>query len=319
MKIKVTGDLRQVAESAWISTLNQIKAKARSDQDAVKVVKYLIENQHTSPLESVTVSFHSEYEGEIYDESSDIYPYGFVSYSRSNSELLVLDLLNFLKLTYENSLFDKKPWQLFSEVCPDLAELCLGFKKIAFRPHNIKAIDYLGPEHGMEVELINFHDVTKREFSRATWRIKCPLSISLQIARHRLISLNQSSGRYRTLNTEMIGAVNDCKEIFEKVGIDLSEYLKISNQSIILYKESMEKAKTAKNENLISNKEYKRFREFARFILPEGRMTEIYVTFYLDYFYEHYLALRDAEDVQIEHIFVAQEMKKVLEEKIHGV
>ena len=49
MKIKVTGGFRDVADSAWISTINEIRAKARTDDDARRVVRFLVDNHHTSP------------------------------------------------------------------------------------------------------------------------------------------------------------------------------------------------------------------------------------------------------------------------------
>jgi thymidylate synthase ThyX len=74
----------------------------------------------------------------------------------------------------------------------------------------------------------------------------------------------------------------------------------------------MNKAKAAKKEKIISNSEYKRFREFARFVLPEGRYTELYITFYENDF-KGFLKLRNSSHAQTEHIWIAQKMKKTLE------
>ncbi len=79
-----------------------------------------------------------------------------------------------------------------------------------------------------------------------------------------------------------------------------SKYLKI-----------MKELKRCKTDKVLTNEEYKRMREYARFILPEGRMTELYVSMYMDDFY-HYLKLRDSSHAQIEHIALAQLMKKSL-------
>ena len=56
-------------------------------------------------------------------------------------------------------------------------------------------------------------------------------------------------------------------------------------------------------------------REYVRFVLPEGRMTELYITMYLSDF-KRFLFLRNSTHAQIEHIAVAQLMKKTLEDYI---
>jgi intein/homing endonuclease len=127
-------------------------------------------------------------------------------------------------------------------------------------------------------------------------------------------SFNQVSGRYKTIHQEVIPPVDDCTQIARKIGMDLGEYLDSTNIIIERYEGAMSSAKKAKEEGLISNEEYKRFREFARFILPEGRMTEMYVTFYLDDFYNNYLPLRNSTHAQTEHIWISQEMQRTLEE-----
>jgi thymidylate synthase ThyX len=89
----------------------------------------------------------------------------------------------------------------------------------------------------------------------------------------------------------------------------ISDYFLCAEKSIFEYKKVMILARKSKSNELISNDEYKRFREVARYILPEGRMTELYVTFYIDDF-EKYLMLRDSEHTQDEHTWIAREMKK---------
>jgi thymidylate synthase (FAD) len=158
---------------------------------------------------------------------------------------------------------------------------------------------------------------------RATWRICCPLSIAVQILRHRSGSFNMTSGRYRTLNQDMVSLYDDIISICQKMDPENQEHLIMSvkhsfrkdQQSVIDYQSLMEEAKESKKANKISNEEYKRFREFARYILPEGRMTELYCTFYLPDFI-HYLQLRDSSHAQTEHIYVAQQMKKSLNSKL---
>lgn len=295
--------------------MNQIKAQERSDEDAIKVVNFLIEHQHTSPLESVTLSF-SVISGAVTNYKSMIHlaPYIENKWARigSNPDYpLTMDLLNFLKVTVKNQLFDKEPWKLFKIARPELSELCLKFKLLGGKTFAEDVSTKLG-EHSMQVELVDLHRMPEDSLSRATWRIKCPLSISVQILRHRAGSFNQTSGRYRTILQEVIEPATDCIDIFKKIDDDYEEYLKFTDTNKVRYRKLMKKAKEYKDKNIINNEEYKRLRENSRFILPEGRMTEIYATFYLDDFYKNYLPLRNSEHAQIEHIWIAQEMEKTL-------
>lgn len=313
MKLKITGDYRDVANSAWISTMSEVKAASRTDEDAKRVVKFLIENHHTSPLESVTLTLeYSE------DNDSEITHNGGINYfesrwSKVSGYKCTIDLLNFTKITQKFGLFDKEPWSLFSQARPELAGMCMHMSPY-FEEHYPDSVGSLLGNHGMSVELVSLHREPQVSLSRATWRLKLPLSIAVQILRHRSGSFNQTSGRYRTLYQEVIAPVKDCSQIASKLGIDLEEYLNSTNIIVDNYEKAMSAAKEAKAKDLISNEEYKRFREFARFILPEGRMTEMYVTFYLDDFYNNYLPLRNSEHAQTEHIWISQEMQRTLEE-----
>jgi thymidylate synthase ThyX len=314
MKLKITGDYRDVANSAWISTMSEVKAASRTDQDALRVVKFLIENHHTSPLESVTLTL--EYDDE---DSREIIDTGGTAYfenkwARVSGSKCTLDLLNFIKITRDNNLFEKAPWLLFCEARPELSSMCQMMGGLEEKNFTSPPVDEILGSHGMSVELVSLHRESELSLSRATWRLKMPLSIATQALRHRKGSFNAVSGRYRTIYQEVIPPVDDCSQIAQKIGLDLSEYLDSTNIIIERYEGAMSSAKKAKEDGLISNDEYKRFREFARFILPEGRMTEMYVTFYLDDFYNNYLPLRNSTHAQTEHIWISQQMQRTLEE-----
>jgi thymidylate synthase ThyX len=313
MKLKITGDYRDVANSAWISTMSEVRAASRTDEDALRVVKFLIENHHTSPLESVTLTL--EYDQE---DSREIIDTGGVVYfedkwSKVAGSKCTIDLLNFVKVTHKHDLFRQAPWELFSQARPELADLCVHARPFAMG-HYPDPVDSVLGNHDMSVEMVTLHKEDVDSLSRATWRLKLPLSIAVQLLRHRSGGFNQTSGRYRTIYQEVIPAVDDCSKIASKIGLDLKEYLDSTNIVIDNYEKAMSAAKEAKGKDLISNEEYKRFREFARFILPEGRMTEMYVTFYLDDFYNNYLPLRNSSHAQTEHIWISQQMQRTLEE-----
>lgn len=60
MEIKlhsIMGDCRTIANAAWTSTIDQTKKESKSDEDVARVVKMLIRDHHTSPLESVVMTF----------------------------------------------------------------------------------------------------------------------------------------------------------------------------------------------------------------------------------------------------------------------
>jgi flavin-dependent thymidylate synthase len=316
MKMKITGDLRTVANSAWISTLNEIKAMDRSDDDARRVVKFLVDNHHTSPFESVTISMFfdlNKVKDKAFDEINLYLNDLFCRFGEVDGLMVFsIDLLNFIKVTYHKELFDGLPWKLFAKEESELAEICSSFKSLGGKVLT-KNVDPVLGQHTMTVDLVSYHDVGIQDLNRATWRVSCPLSIAVQILRHRAGSYNMSSGRYRTLRQDMLMPGQDCINIFNKAEINMDSYLKFAEASMQEYSITMAKAKKAKDDGRISNEEYKRLREFARFILPEGRMTELYITYYLNDFYDNYLPLRDSEHAQMEHIWIAQEMRRVLE------
>ncbi|MFA5928141.1 MAG: FAD-dependent thymidylate synthase [Candidatus Margulisiibacteriota bacterium] len=52
------GSDRDIANAAWTSSLEQQKKDQRSDEEVAKVVRYLISNRHSSPIEQVAYRFY---------------------------------------------------------------------------------------------------------------------------------------------------------------------------------------------------------------------------------------------------------------------
>jgi len=52
------GSDRDIANAAWTSSLDQQKKEKRSDDEVARVVKYLIENRHSTPIEQVVYRFY---------------------------------------------------------------------------------------------------------------------------------------------------------------------------------------------------------------------------------------------------------------------
>jgi flavin-dependent thymidylate synthase len=317
ISFKITGNMRTIANSAWISTMDEIKTKSRTDEDVLRVVTFLAKNMHSSPFESVTISC-------VLDEEvpSFISENNFVRVF-DDQRGFVTDLLNFSKIMHKEG-FESQIWKEFSKQNKELADVVMLFDfNFKYIPHKYDVCD-LFPQ--ISVEIISFHEGDSNSTSRATWRVKCPLSISVQLLRHRSGSFNQVSGRYKTIRQELFEVPNDIKEIInsahqrgqefnleelshlDKLIDDMSFDMKSSKSK---YLKIMKELKRCKTDKVLTNEEYKRMREYARFILPEGRMTELYVSMYMDDFY-HYLKLRDSSHAQIEHIALAQLMKKSL-------
>ncbi len=342
MNLTITGNLRSVANSAWVSTLDESKAAAKSDEEVLRVTKFLVENLHTSPFESVTLTFQFLLSDESEDSSYhhwEMSPFLASPYVKSaqsedgSTAFITIDLYNFIKITksaYQNGEYKSTTfWKVFEAQDPQLARVVDGFSPPkAYDGSTPDVSDLLG-NTGITVDLVEVHHAPVREHVRATWRICCPLSIAVQMLRHRSGSFNMTSGRYRTLNQDMVDTFEDINMIMEKMfdpNLSANEIIKQcelsfkakfrnTSDSFVNYDWAMRESKKAKADGKITNDEYKRFREFARYILPEGRMTELYCTFYLPDFI-HYLQLRDSPHAQTEHIYVAQQMKKSLNEKL---
>lgn len=336
MNLTITGNLRSVANSAWVSTLDESKAAAKSDEEVIRVTKFLVENLHTSPFESVTLTFQFLLSDESEDSSYHHWemspflasPYVKSAHSEDGSTALITtDLYNFIKIAksaYQNGEYKSTTfWKVFEAQDPQLASVVDGFAPPKKYDGSTPDVSGLLGETGITVDLVEVHHAPVREHMRATWRICCPLSIAVQMLRHRTGSWNMTSGRYRTLNQDMVDTYSDIKVIINKIigssdddrHNDFNNLLTDKSIAYETYNFQMQSSKAAKADGRITNDEYKRFREFARYILPEGRMTELYCTFYLPDFI-NYLQLRDSPHAQTEHIYVAQQMKKALNEKL---
>lgn len=325
MKLVVTGNLRSIANSAWVSTLEESKASAKSDEEVIRVTKFLVEHYHTTPFECVTLSFIKSKSEEDEDGSSlgwDMSPFIYSGYARydgsdDSHEILTIDLFNFIKICkrdFNSNYREHEFWKIFQAQEPLMASVVDGFGPPP--KHDPPAVDYdavLGSDHGIGVELIEVHNPGSSDHLRATWRVCCPLSIAVQILRHRTGSFNMTSGRYRTLNQDMVTIYDDILLISDKLDIQdsISQIISRDIGAFEDYQWMMGVAKTGKANDAITNEEYKRFREFVRYILPEGRMTELYITFYHDDFI-HYLELRDSHHAQVEHAYIARKMDQLL-------
>ena len=319
IKINVIGDKRMIANSAWISTTSEVKAKSRSDDDVDRVVSFLAKNMHTSPFEVVSVSVRI-------DKVPDYIKNNNHTRVSSDDTHFVVDLLNFAKIMHSIE-FNSYIWIKFCESYKELSEVAKMFN--FNQDHAPYSEDLSKSFKEISVELIEYHEEKEEHMSRATWRVKCPLSISVQLLRHRTGSFNMVSGRYKTIKQEVVTTPDDISDILNLVYnrekdmksnevsslISLIKDMSVKmEESKCKYLETMKELKRCKTRGILLNNEYKRMREYVRFILPEGRVTELYVSMYISDF-RGFLKLRDSEHAQLEHIALAQLMKLSLKNK----
>lgn len=181
------------------------------------------------------------------------------------------------------------------------ARVSFGNTKKEFNPKDIKLIKYLADHKHM----------SPFEHNILTVKIECPLPIRSQIQRHRTFSYNEISRRYTdkglNFHTPTVlrkqsesnkqasyGAVDE--ETQKAFMVEIEEY---QQKGLELY------------EGMIASGIC---REQAREILPQGLMTEFYMTGNLRN-WNHFIELRIHEHAQYEVQIIAQEINKILMDK----
>lgn len=99
MEIKlhsIMGDCRTIANAAWTSTIDQTKKESKSDEDVARVVKMLIRDHHTSPLESVVMTFICKIDDSIFSAEDRLETYKNVTIHKLKSKSKLLHNYNFL-------------------------------------------------------------------------------------------------------------------------------------------------------------------------------------------------------------------------------
>jgi flavin-dependent thymidylate synthase len=135
--------------------------------------------------------------------------------------------------------------------------------------------------------------------------IRMPIATDRQFQTHRLQSSNGLSGRYRTVPSEYLNMQQDVVDIMDRFMDEYSkynyedEYNMICEQANWFYKDLIKQAKQAETEQKITNKEYKRLREFFRGMLPQHNMTERMSTMNLRSF-ANFQKLRNSPNAQEE-------------------
>lgn len=145
--------------------------------------------------------------------------------------------------------------------------------------------------------------------------IKMPIAIDRQHMTHRVASHNGMSGRYRTMPREFLKVPQDVKTIlfnYKMPSYILNEYDELCQKANDWYELQINNFKWYKDEEMLSDKEYKRLREFFRGVLPQHNMTERITVMNLRSF-ANYQKLRNSEHAQPE---IQQVAKLMLDEVV---
>lgn len=145
--------------------------------------------------------------------------------------------------------------------------------------------------------------------------IKMPIATDRQFMSHRIASHSGMSGRYRTMPTEYLHVADDVMDILSKVKerkmVPLDNYYEICDKANTYYGLITKDFKEAEKAGEISNREFKRLREFYRGMLPQHNMTERVTVMNLRSF-ANFIKLRLKPDAQPE----IQEVAKLMLEEV---
>lgn len=149
--------------------------------------------------------------------------------------------------------------------------------------------------------------------------MRIPIIIDRQHMTHRIASHNGMSGRYRTMPSDFFDVPKDVQAIMSKIDpawarFNIQRYRDACEETNAFYRDNLEKGKDAKKNGLITNNEYKRFREIIRGPLPQANMTERVTTMNLRSVC-NYLKLRLSEHAQDEIRFVADRILSEIKDK----
>jgi flavin-dependent thymidylate synthase len=181
----------------------------------------------------------------------------------------------------------------------------------------------IAQKHAVPIEAVHFR----------FW-LRIPIAIDRQVEKHRISSQNGMSGRYRTMPSDYLEIPDDVMEIAAKLpeSIPLDEqpggnklhgvfdsvslYYNICESANSYYQAVMKIAKHNRDNQTITNDEYKRLREFYRGMLPQHNMTEKVITMNLRSL-ANFLKLRQSPHAQPEIQEVANQM--LAQVKLAGV
>lgn len=146
-----------------------------------------------------------------------------------------------------------------------------------------------------------------------------PIFCDRQHMTHRIASHNGLSGRYRTLPSDFYELPKDVQDIMFRAEVNQVLYTSTCEASIEDYQQSVQYLKLARDENIITEGEYKRVREIIRGQMPTAGMVERTTIMNLNSF-ANYQRLRNHSHAQPEIRQAAKlALKAVVEAKIAPV
>lgn len=158
-----------------------------------------------------------------------------------------------------------------------------------------------------------------------TIEVVTPLAIAIQLLRHRSFCFQQFSGRYQdqTLMGELTDKLPAAEKMFYLPTVGRHQDTKNRQNSIVTEDKEFtyEMVKTMEQAYICARDAYERLiengvaKEIARFVLPEGVYTRLYVTGSPRSFI-HYCTVRDDEGVaQWEHVELARAIHRVFQKE----
>ncbi|MEL4896010.1 FAD-dependent thymidylate synthase [Crocosphaera sp. Alani8] len=149
------------------------------------------------------------------------------------------------------------------------------------------------------------------EQASMTVEIRCPMAISVQILRHRSFCFQQFSKRYQKITKDDFYLpeirLQDSRNRQNSIELEDNSLEEIYQEEInVLYGKILDLYEKMLDDNIA--------KECARFILPEGIMTKMYMTGNIRSFI-HYLEVRKGEGTQKEHRQIALEIDQIFKEQ----
>lgn len=181
------------------------------------------------------------------------------------------------------------------------ARVSYGKRKDVLDAGDEKLLDYLAKH--------SHH--TPFEHTTLTVKIDCPLYIRSQIMRHRTFSYNEISRRYTDKDIDFYVPTSFRKQHQSSKQCSDGDLNALDNmQARTAMKNVIDQAIKSYNEMIAKGCS----KELARGVLPQCMMTEFYMTGNLRN-YLHFLKLRLDKHSQIEVISIAEDVKKIIEDK----
>ncbi len=292
--VNIMGSDKRVCEAARVS-LNKDLSSHTEEQD-IRLIRYLREHQHTSPFEHVRVTFESGLECDP-SRLMHVFRTTDVEYLEKGKHLVTCDLNNLLKV-YGTPMF-------LSEVLP---ASCSPLDVTTRSVHEVKeqpSIELYGGQGSCTLVDSLVSDREGVMHNAITFLCDVPKFVAVQHMRHRTWSFNEVSRRYTEEDirfwtpTEWRGQADKnlqaSKGLLDNAKAELCRwtYARLIGSAVFAYELLLRQGLA---------------REQARAVLPQSMMTRYYATVSLRWL-KDFIRLRTHEGAQPEIVELAEAMR----------